>query len=101
MNATVLLFIVIGIVIGFVIGWLLGSREVAGAKHGLDHLRLQLDDVLKERDLNRSAAHDLAALKAAGEEREKAFRQQIEALKDAKESLSGQFHEIASKLLGD
>jgi DNA recombination protein RmuC len=101
MNTTVLLFVLIGIVIGILIGWLLGSREAAGAKHGLEHLRLQLDEVLKERDLNRSAAQELAALKAAGEEREKAFRQQIEALKEAKESLSGQFHEIAAKLLGD
>ena len=48
-----------------------------------------------------AAVNDLAALKAAQEEREKAFQQQIEALKDAKESLSAQFHEIASKLLGD
>ena len=44
---------------------------------------------------------DLAALKAGQEEREKSFQQQIEALKDAKESLSAQFHEIANKLLGD
>src|SRR6185437_4367443 len=31
----------------------------------------------------------------------RSFQQQIEALKDAKESLSAQFHEIANKLLGD
>ena len=57
--------------------------------------------MVKERDVNRAAASELAALKAAQEERDKAFQQQIEALKDAKESLSAQFHEIASKLLGD
>jgi DNA recombination protein RmuC len=56
---------------------------------------------VKERDANRGAVSELAALKAAQQEREKAFAQQIEALKEAKESLSAQFHEIASKLLGD
>src|SRR5206468_11093835 len=53
------------------------------------------------RDSNRAAVSELAALRAGQEEREKSFQQQIEALKDAKESLSAQFHEIANKLLGD
>src|SRR5438105_412518 len=52
-------------------------------------------------DANRSAAQELAVLRAAQEEREKAFQQQIEGLKEAKESLSAQFHEIGGKLLGD
>jgi DNA recombination protein RmuC len=101
MNATVLLFIVVAIAVGALIGWLLGSRQSAGAAQTVDSLRLQLDEVVKERDSNRSAVSELAALKAAQEEREKSFQKQIEALKDAKESLSAQFHEIANKLLGD
>ena len=101
MDATVLVFLVVALAVGALIGWLLGSREGAGAKQTIDTLRLQLDEVVRERDANRSAGHELAALKAAQEEREKAFEQQIAALKDAKESLSAQFHEIASKLLGD
>ena len=101
MDATVLVFLVVAIAVGALIGWLLGSREGAGAKQTIDTLRLQLDEVVRERDANRSAGHELAALKAAQEEREKAFEQQIAALKDAKESLSAQFHDIASKLLGD
>jgi DNA recombination protein RmuC len=40
-------------------------------------------------------------MKAAQEEREKAFEQQIAALKEAKEGLSAQFHEIGSKFLGE
>ena len=40
-------------------------------------------------------------MKATQIERDKSFEQQIAALKDAKESLSAQFHEIANKLLGD
>src|SRR3982750_4385548 len=101
MDATVLVFLVMALAVGALIGWLFGSRQGAGAKQTIDTLRLQLDEVVKERDANRTAGHELAALKAAQEEREKAFEQQIAALKDAKESLSAQFHEIASKLLGD
>jgi DNA recombination protein RmuC len=101
MNATVLLFVVVALGVGALIGWLFGSRDGAGARQTVENLRLQLDEVVKERDLNRGATQELAVLKAAQEEREKAFQQQIEALKDAKESLSAQFHEIASKLLGD
>src|SRR6478672_3221291 len=101
MDATVLVFLVVALAVGALIGWLLGSREGAGAKQTVDNLRLQLDEVVKERDANRSAGHELAALHAAQAEREKSFEQQIAALKDAKESLSAQFHEIANKLLGD
>ena len=101
MNAAVLGFVVLALAVGAVIGWLLGSRSSAGAAQTVDALRLQLDEVVKERDVNRGALSELAALKAAQEEREKAFGQQIEALKDARESLSAQFHDIAGKLLGD
>ena len=101
MNATVLLFVILALAVGALIGWLIASREGAGAKHTIESLRLQLEEVIKERDANRAAVSELAGLKAAQEEREKAFQQQIEGLKEAKESLSAQFHEIASKLLGD
>jgi DNA recombination protein RmuC len=101
MNAAVIAFVILALIVGGVIGWLWASREAAGAKQTVDNLRLQLNEVVRERDSNRGAVSELAALKAAQEEREKAFQQQIEALKEAKESLSGQFHEIANKLLGD
>jgi DNA recombination protein RmuC len=101
MDAAVVAFVVLALIVGAALGWLWASREAAGAKQTVENLRLQLDEVVKERDANRGAASELAALKAAQEEREKSFAQQIEALKDAKESLSAQFHEIASKLLGD
>ena len=100
MDAAVVAFIIVALVVGAVIGWLWASREAAGARQTVENLRLQLDEVVKERDSNRGAVSELAALKAAQEEREKAFAQQIEALKEAKESLSAQFHEIANKLLG-
>ena len=101
MNAAAIGFIIVALGVGALIGWLIGSREGAGARQTVENRRLQLDEVVNERDVNRAAVSELAALKAAQEERENAFQQQIEALKDAKESLSAQFHEIASKLLGD
>src|SRR5947208_1069211 len=101
MNSAVLGFLVIALLIGGVIGWLVGSRAAAGAKQTVESLRLQLDEVVKERDSNRAAVAELGALKAAQAEREKSFEQQIAALKDAKESVSPKFHEIANKLLGD
>src|SRR3954449_4427170 len=101
MSPAVITFVTLALVMGAVIGWLVGSRAAAGAKQTVDNLRLQLDEVVKERDANRGAVSELAGLKAAQQEREKAFQQQIEVLKDAKESLSAQFHEIANKLLGD
>lgn len=101
MDVIVSLYVLIALGLGGLIGWLLGSRQVAAAKQSIENLRIQLEEVSRERDLNRNAANELAGLKAAQEEREKAFQQQIDALKEAKESLSAQFHEIANKLLGD
>ncbi len=101
MDAALIIFIFLALAVGALIGWLIGSRDGAGARQTVDNLRLQLDGVVDERDSNRTAAQELAVLKAAHEEREKAFEQQIAALKDAKESLSAQFHEIANKLLGE
>jgi DNA recombination protein RmuC len=101
MDATVIAVVLIALAVGGIIGWLAGSRDGAGAKQTVENLRLQLDEVVKERDVNRGAVNELGALKAAHEERERAFEQQIVALKEAKESLSAQFHEIGSKFLGE
>ena len=101
MDAGVVAFIVIALALGGVIGWLVGARAAAAGKQVTENLRLQLDAVTRERDENRSAVNELAALRAAQEERERSFQQQIEALREAKESLSAQFHEIGGKLLGE
>src|SRR5688572_22921304 len=101
MDVSVILIAVIAVGLGALIGWLVGSRAAASAKQVIDSLRLQLDGVTKERDDNRSAASELAVLRAAQDERERSFQQQLEALREAKESLSAQFHEIGGKLLGE
>jgi DNA recombination protein RmuC len=101
MDATVLLFVVAALALGALIGWLLGSRDGAGARHTVETLRLQLDELVKERDANRTAANDLAALRAAQDEREKGFEARIKELVEAKEALTRQFAEISNKLLSE
>ena len=85
MDAAVVAIVLVALAVGGVIGWLWASREAAGAKQTVENLRLQLDEVVRERDSNRGAVSELAALKAGQEEREKSFQQQIQSLKEAKE----------------
>jgi DNA recombination protein RmuC len=99
MDAAVLGFMLVGLVVGGVVGWLIGSRAAAAGRQIIESLRLQLDEVVKERDANRTAAQDLAALRAAGEERGKAFEVRIAELMEAKNALTAQFAEISNKLL--
>ena len=99
MDATVLAFVLIALLVGAAIGWLIGSRGSAGAAQTVDTLRLQLDEVVKERDVNRAAATELTALKSAQGERDRAFEARIAELKEAKEGLTAQFAEIGGKLL--
>jgi len=101
MDAVAIIVALIALALGGLIGWLFGSRSGAAGREVIDSLRLQLDGVRDERDEHRGAAQELAALKAAQGEREKAFEQQIESLREAKEALSAQFSEIGGKLLGE
>ena len=101
MSGTVIAFVAIALAIGALVGWLLGSRDGAGARQTIDSLRLQLDEVVKERDANREAATRLAAVEAAQSEREKGFEARIKELIEAKEALSAQFAEISNKLLAE
>ncbi len=101
MSGTVIAFVVIALAIGALVGWLLGSRDGAGARQTVESLRLQLDEVVKERDANREAATRLAALEASQLEREKGFEARIKELIEAKEALSAQFAEISNKLLAE
>jgi DNA recombination protein RmuC len=85
---------VVALALGALIGWLIGSRAAAASKQVTESLRLQLDEVVKERDSNRAAAQELAAVKAAQEERDRAHHQQLQALET-------RFAEISNKLLAD
>jgi len=101
MNAAVGMFVLVALGLGMLIGWLFASREAAGARRTVDTLRLQLDEVVKERDANRDAVTKLAALEASQSEREKGFEARIQELVEAKEALSTQFAEISNKLLAE
>ena len=101
MDLSVILIALVALAIGALIGWLVGSRAGAGGAQVIESLRLQLDEVVKERDANRDAANELSALRAAQEERERAFEEQLKMMREAKESLSAQFAEIGGKLLGE
>jgi len=99
MGVGLVAFVVAALAVGALIGWLIGSRDGAGAKQTVDSLRLQLDEVVKERDANRGAAQELAALKAVQDERERAFEERLAELTAAREALSAQFAEVGGKLL--
>ena len=90
-----------GAIVGAALGWLWAGRETAGAKQTVENLRLQLDEVVKERDANREAVTTLAALEASQLERDRAFEARIQELVEAKEALSTQFSEISNKLLAE
>ena len=96
---TIILALIIGVALGALIGWLYAGRDAAAARQTVDNLRLQLDEVVRERDANRSAANELAAFRAAQEVRERAFEEKIAELVKAREELSAQFAEVGGKLL--
>ena len=99
MNAAVIALVLVVLIIGLAVGWLWASRNAAGSKQIMDNLRLQLDEAVKERDLNRAAATKLAALEASQVERDRGFEARIKELVEAKEALSAQFAEISNRLL--
>jgi DNA recombination protein RmuC len=99
MGVGVVTAVLIALAIGALIGWLVGSRDGVGARQTVDSLRLQLDEVVKERDANRGATQELAAVKAAQEERERAFEERLAELTAAREALAAQFAEVGGKLL--
>ena len=101
MNAAVIAIALVALIVGAALGWLWASREGAGAKQTVDNLRLQLDEVVRERDANRDAATRLAAVEASQLERDRGFEARIKELVEAKEALSAQFAEISNRLLAE
>ncbi len=99
MDAGLIIAALVALALGVLIGWLAGSRGQAEGKAIAESLRMQLDEVVKERDVNRTAAHELAAVRATQEERERTFEEKIADLIKAREELSAQFAEVGGKLL--
>jgi DNA recombination protein RmuC len=90
---------IVALIIGAVIGWLVASRDGAGAKLTVDSLRLQLDEVIKERDLARAncdtASRELAALQADARN----FEARLKDLAESKDALIAQFRAVGDQLL--
>ena len=88
-----------GAAVGAVIAWLYASREAAGAKQTVENLRLQLDEVVKERDQARSAgdvaSRELAALQADARN----FEQRMKDLAESRDALIAQFRAVGDQLL--
>ena len=101
MDAAAVAFVVVALGLGALLGWLFGSREASAARQITENLRSQLDAVTAERDAARPALQELAALKAANDEREKAHELRVQELVEAKDALSAQFSEIGGKLLNE
>ena len=96
MSVTVAILLgLVALAIGALVGWLWGSRGGEQAKAAVESLRLQLDEVRNERDSNRNAARDLAALQADA----RAFEQRMQDLTDSRDALIAQFREVGDKLL--
>ena len=101
MNAAVVASVLVALALGAALGWLWASRDAAGSRQTVQNLRLQLDEVVRERDANRDAATKLAALEASQVERDRGFEARIRELVEAKEGLSAQFADISNKLLSE
>ena len=101
MSLAVVAFVVLALIVGAMMGWLYARLETGKAKQTVDNLRLQLDETARERDANRGATSELAALKAAQEERDRSHEQRLKELIEAKDNLSAQFSEIGGKLLSE
>lgn len=95
----VTVLLVLGLVAGAIIGWLWASREAAGARQTVENLRMQLDEVVKERDQVRSSyeqsTRELAALQADARN----FEQRMKDLAESKDALIAQFRAIGDQLL--
>jgi DNA recombination protein RmuC len=99
MDVAILAVGVVALVIGAVVGWLYASRESVGAKQTVDSLRLQLNEVAKERDDARTncdaASRELATLQADARN----FEQRLKDLAESRDALIAQFRAVGDQLL--
>jgi DNA recombination protein RmuC len=99
MDAAVLAFAIIGLLVGGVIGWLVGSRAAAASRQVTESLRMQLDEVVKERDQSRgacdAASRELAALQADARN----FELRMKDLAESRDALIAQFRAVGDQLL--
>ncbi len=99
MDVGVIAFILVALLVGAAVGWLLGSRDGVGARQTVENLRLQLNEVVMERDEARTncdaASKELAALQADARN----FDQRLKDLTDSRDALIAQFRAVGDQLL--
>ena len=99
MGVGVIAFGLVALIVGGIMGFLLGSRDGVGERQTAKNLRLQLDEVVKERDLARDAhevsSRELAALQADARN----FEQRLQDLAGSKDALIAQFRAVGDQLL--
>lgn len=93
-----IIFVLVALILGAVLGWFASARIAAPLRAENQRLRTALDGVVRERDAVRQ---ELAGLKAAAEERNRAFEARLTELREAKDALTAQFSEIGAKMLGE
>ena len=99
MDASLIIVALVALALGALIGWLFAGREAAGARQTVESLRLQLDEVVKERDSARSA-HELASRELATLQADaRNFEARLKDLQESKDALIAQFREIGDQLL--
>ncbi|MEQ1510475.1 MAG: DNA recombination protein RmuC [Sphingopyxis sp.] len=104
MNGAIIMTALAALAIGALIGWLLGGRGAGVLRSERDANMARFKQAagdLEAADKEREAhALELATLNAARAGDERAHTAQIEALSLARDALSAQFQDVASKLLG-
>jgi DNA recombination protein RmuC len=99
LDAAVFAFVVLGVIVGAAIGWLVGSRAAAAGKQVTESLRLQLDEVVRERDQSRTAC-DAASKELAGLQADaRNFELRMKDLADSRDALIAQFRAVGDQLL--
>jgi len=93
-----IIFVLVALILGAVLGWFASARIAAPLRAENQRLRTALDGVVGERDAVR---RELAGLKAAAEERNRAFEARLTELREAKDALTAQFSEIGAKMLDE
>lgn len=88
--------VVVALAFGGLLGWLAAS---AVGRSVIQTLRLQLDEVVKERDKNKDAAGELASLKATQEERDRNYAIRLGELQELGTKLEARFGELAGKAI--
>jgi DNA recombination protein RmuC len=122
MDSALLIVIVVAAIAGTGLGWFLGSRQAAAFRKErddrLEDFRRAITDLAaaeerakqvpdlqsKLEEVRRDcgdARSECARLSSAAEQRELAFEERLQELKQAREALSAQFSEIGGKILGE